>query len=66
MLFLDDPLTISGSLDGERFEVPASFCFRLLAGLKTHLKAVHGVKTLDMEGNRPFKRFQIRANNWLL
>ena len=50
MLFLDDPLTISGSLDGERFEVPASFCFRRLAGLKTHLKAVHGVKTLDMEG----------------
>ena len=46
--------------------MPASFCFRRLAGLKTHLKAVHGVKTSDMEGNDPFKRFQIRAIDWLL
>lgn len=66
MSFLDDPLTILGSLDGEQFEVAASFCFRRLAGLKTHLKVVHGVKTSDVEGNDLFKRFQIRAGDGLL
>jgi len=64
--FLDDPLTILGSLDAERFEVAASFCFRLLSGLKTHLKVVHGVKVSDVEGNDLYKRFQIRASDGLL
>eukprot|EP00580_Thalassiosira_gravida_P004464 CAMPEP_0201624930 /NCGR_PEP_ID=MMETSP0493-20130528/939_1 /ASSEMBLY_ACC=CAM_ASM_000838 /TAXON_ID=420259 /ORGANISM="Thalassiosira gravida, Strain GMp14c1" /LENGTH=496 /DNA_ID=CAMNT_0048094851 /DNA_START=34 /DNA_END=1524 /DNA_ORIENTATION=- len=66
MSFLDDPLTILGSLDSERFEVASSFCFRLLSGLKTHLKVVHGVKVSDIVGNDLFKRFQIRASDGLL
>jgi hypothetical protein len=64
--FLDDPLTILGNLDSEAFEVAATFCFRLLSGLKKHLKVVHGVNLSDIAGNDLFKRFQIRAGDGLL
>lgn len=64
--FLDDPLTILGNLDNEAFEVAATFCFRLLSGLKKHLKVVHGVNLSDIAGNDLFKRFQIRAGDGLL
>mmetsp|Transcript_21168 Transcript_21168/g.32681 ORF Transcript_21168/g.32681 Transcript_21168/m.32681 type:complete len:735 (-) Transcript_21168:57-2261(-) len=64
--FVDDPLTILGNLDSEAFEVAATFCFRLLSGLKKHLKVVHGVNLADIEGNDLFKRFQVRAGDGLL
>eukprot|EP00579_Thalassiosira_antarctica_P028908 CAMPEP_0202026542 /NCGR_PEP_ID=MMETSP0905-20130828/59164_1 /ASSEMBLY_ACC=CAM_ASM_000554 /TAXON_ID=420261 /ORGANISM="Thalassiosira antarctica, Strain CCMP982" /LENGTH=1024 /DNA_ID=CAMNT_0048589789 /DNA_START=6 /DNA_END=3076 /DNA_ORIENTATION=+ len=64
--FLDDPLTILGSLDSDKFEVASSFCFRLLSGLKTHLKVVHGINVSSVAGNDLFKRFQIRASDGLL
>ena len=64
--FVDDPLTILGNLDQEAFEVAATFCFRLLSGLKKHLKVVHGVNLSDIEGNDLFKRFQVRAGDGLL
>jgi hypothetical protein len=64
--FVDDPLTILGHLDSDAFEVAATFCFRLLSGLKQHLKVVHGVNLSDIEGNDLFKRFQVRAGDGLL
>ena len=64
--FVDDPLTILGNPDSEAFEVASTFCFRLLSGLKKHLKVVHGVKLSDIEGNDLFKRFQVRAGDGLL
>ena len=64
--FLDDPLTILGSLDLDKFEVAATFCFRLLSDLKKHLRDVHGVDPREVEGNDVFKRFQIRASDGLL
>ena len=64
--FVDDPLTILGNLDDDIFEVASTFCFRLLSGLKKHLKVVHGVNLSDIEGNDLFKRFQVRASDGLL
>ncbi|KAL9182600.1 hypothetical protein ACHAXT_013252 [Thalassiosira profunda] len=64
--FLDDPLTILGSLDADHLEVAASFCFRLLKDVKTHLKAVHNVNISDVAGNDLYKRFQIRTGDGLL
>lgn len=64
--FLDDPLTILGNLDGEQFETASTFCFRLLTGLKHHLRVVHGVDPSEVEGNDLYKRFQIRASDGLL
>ena len=57
--FLDDPLTILGHLDHQTFEIASTFCFRLLSGVKNHLKAVHGVNLKEVEGNDLFKRFQV-------
>ena len=64
--FLDDPLTILGSLDSDKFRVAATFCFRRVAGLKRHLRAVHGISASDVVGNDLFQRFQIRAPDGLL
>ena len=64
--FLDDPVTILGCLDDHKFEVAATFCFRLLSGVKKHLKVVHGVNIKEVEGNDLFKRFQVRASDGLL
>mmetsp|Transcript_31199 Transcript_31199/g.65789 ORF Transcript_31199/g.65789 Transcript_31199/m.65789 type:complete len:823 (-) Transcript_31199:108-2576(-) len=64
--FLDDPLTILSSLDHEEFQVASTFCFRLLSGVKNHLKVVHGVNTKEVVGNDLFQRFQIRASDGLL
>ena len=65
-LFLDDPLTILGSLDGGQFEVAGTFCFRLLSGVKAHLKDVHRVNFKEIQGNDLFKRFKIRTGDGLL
>ncbi|EJK72899.1 hypothetical protein THAOC_05525 [Thalassiosira oceanica] len=65
-LFLDDPLTILGSLDGGQFEVAGTFCFRLLSGLKAHLKDVHNVNLREIQGNDLFNRFKIRTGDGLL
>ncbi|KAL3806671.1 hypothetical protein ACHAXA_003446 [Cyclostephanos tholiformis] len=64
--FMDDPLTILGSLDQEEFVVASSFCFRYLSDVKAHLSVVHGVNLKDIAGNDLFKRFQIRASDGLL
>merc|ERR1719356_135002 len=64
--FLDDPLTILGSLDNNKFKVASFFCFRLLSGVKRHMKVVHGINLKDVQGNDLFKRFQVRASDGLL
>ncbi len=64
--FMDDPLTILGSLDQEEFLVASSFCFRYLSDVKAHMSVVHGVSLKDIAGNDLFKRFQIRASDGLL
>ncbi|KAL7469988.1 hypothetical protein ACHAXS_010227, partial [Conticribra weissflogii] len=56
--FIDDPLTILESLDST-FKTASSFCFRLLSGVKSHLKNVHGVQISEISGNDLFKRFQV-------
>jgi hypothetical protein len=61
--FLDDPLTILGHLDHQTFEIASTFCFRLLSGVKNHLKAVHGVNLKEIEGNDLFKRFQVSCSD---
>ena len=65
-LFLDDPLTILGSLDGGQFEVASTFCFRLLSSLKAHLKYAHGVNLKEIQGNDLYSRFKIRTGDGLL
>ncbi|KAL3787266.1 hypothetical protein HJC23_004140 [Cyclotella cryptica] len=64
--FLDDPMTILGHLDHQEFEIASTFCFRLLIGVKNHLRSVHLVDLSVLEGNDLFKRFQIRAGDGLL
>jgi hypothetical protein len=61
--FLDDPMTILGSLDHQEFAVASTFCFRLLTGVKNHLRAVHNVDTKKISGNDLFKRFQVRSDS---
>jgi len=63
--FIDDPLTILESLDST-FKTASSFCFRLLSGVKSHLKNLHGVNISEISGNDLYKRFQIRASDGLL
>lgn len=58
--FLDDPMTILGALDHQAFVIASTFCFRLLSGLKNHLRSVHHVDLKVIEGNDLFKRFQVR------
>lgn len=57
--FLDDPMTILGSVDNHKFVVASTFCFRLLSGVKTHLKSVHHVDVTVVEGNDLYKKFQV-------
>ena len=64
--FMDDPLTILGSLDSDEFISASSFCFRYLTGVKAHMNTMHGVNVKDIVGNDLFKRFQIRAPDGLL
>ena len=64
--FMDDPLTILGSLDSDEFISASSFCFRYLTGVKAHMNTIHGVNVKDIVGNDLFKRFQIRAPDGLL
>jgi hypothetical protein len=64
--FMDDPLTILGSLDSDEFISASSFCFRYLTGVKAHMNTMHGVDVKDIVGNDLFKRFQIRAPDGLL
>ena len=59
--FLDDPMTILGSVDNHKFAVASKFCFRLLSGVKTHLKSVHHVDVTVVEGNDLYKKFQVRC-----
>jgi hypothetical protein len=59
--FLDDPMTILGSVDNHRFVTAASFCFKLLVGVKNHLRSVHHVDVTVVQGNDLFKRFQVRC-----
>jgi hypothetical protein len=58
--FLDDPMTILGCLDGQEFAVASTFCFRLLTGVKNHLRSIHHVDLTVIQGNDLFKRFQVR------
>jgi hypothetical protein len=60
--FLDDPMTILGHLDHQKFEIASTFCFRLLTGVKNHLRSVHHVDLTILEGNDLFKRFQVRRH----
>ncbi|KAL7509050.1 hypothetical protein ACHAXN_006073 [Cyclotella atomus] len=64
--FLDDPMTILGSADNHRFVIASTFCFKLLVGVKNHLRSVHHVDLTAIQGNDLFKRFQIRASDGLL
>ena len=59
--FIYDPISIlSGFWEGEdSLHVVATFCFRLLKELKTHLTSAHEVDLSHVAGNDLFKGFQV-------
>ena len=60
-----DPMTVLGSLDGENFELAASFCFKTIAKAKEHLRKAHKCNTVRLN-NDVFQRFKIRTQDGLL
>lgn len=59
-LFHDDPMTVLCNLG---LKAASTFCFPDLAGIKSHMKAVHGEDPSIMKGNSLFKRFQVCIDN---
>lgn len=58
--FLEDPISILGSLDNHDFGIAATFCFHAASEVKKHLLADHGVNPRTVRGNALYDAFAVR------
>ena len=63
--FSYDPISILGSLDGEKCEIAPFFCFKKASEVKAHLRHDHEVDTRIIEGNDLYARFKVSNLNSL-
>jgi hypothetical protein len=56
--FSCDPMSVLGSLDSEQFEIAASFCFKKITDVKSHIRAEHHCDTARID-SAVFYRYKV-------